>query len=378
MFKRLSLLAVASLLLAGGAFADQYAVDQLHARVVKASGSERAALEAQLDKACAQKDCVTSRLYWYTDLEEAKRAAQQTGRPIIALHLLGRLDQELSCANSRFFRTTLYSDEAIASLLRDDFVLFWHSVRPVPRITIDFGDGRKIQQTITGNSAHYLLSPDGAVLDALPGLYSPSAFREQLVQWIDLNRRMAGRRDTADVLRRFHRDRLAAAKAQLALLKQKTGLRIRPARTMTPMTAMEATRRTMSKAAVDTRVLESMDASLRSLAPSDWAVLGTFESDSVRFSPSAIALIRQKQFGAAQPKLGEMEALLENLKVSVAADTIFDECELHAAIHNWFVDGEVTDLASLNARVYEELFLTPDDDPWLGLKQPTVFTAIGN
>ena len=377
MFKRLSLLAVASLL-AVGAFADQYAVDQLHARVVKAAGPERAALEAQLDKACAQKDCVTSRLYWTTDLEEAKRAAQQTGRPIIALHLLGRLDQELSCANSRFFRTTLYSDASIASLLRDDFVLYWHSVRPVPRITIEFGDGRKIQQTITGNSAHYLLSPDGAVLDALPGLYSPSAFREQLVQWIDLNRRMAGRRDTADVLRRFHAERLAAAKAQLALLTQKTGVRIRPSRTMTPMTAMEATRRTMSKAALDIRVLESMDASLRSLAPSDWAVLGTYEAGSVRFSPSAVALIRQKQFGAAQPKPGEMEALLENLSISVAADTIFDECELHAAIHRWFVDGEVTDLASLNARVYEELFLTPDDDPWLGLKPPTVFTAIAN
>ena len=216
------------------------------------------------------------------------------------------------------------------------------------------------------------------MLDVLPGLYSPGAFREQLVQWIDLNRRMAGRRDAADVLRRFHKERLAAASAQLALLTQKTGVRIRPSRTMTPMTAMEATRRTMSKAAVDTRVLESMQATLRSLAPSDWAVLGTFEADSVQFSPSAIALIRQKQFGATQPKLGEMEALLENLRISVAADTIFDEGELHATIHNWFVAGEVTDLASLNARVYEQLFLTPDSDPWLGLKQPTVFTAIAN
>lgn len=373
-----------ALFVAFTAYAGQFEVDDLYARVSKASGAERAALEAQLDKACAQKDCVTSRLYWFTDLEEAKRAAQQTGRPIIALHLLGHLDEELSCANSRFFRTTLYSDESIASLMRDDFVLYWHSVRPVPRITIEFGDGRKIQQTITGNSAHYLLSPDGKVLDALPGLYSPAAFREQLTQWIGLNRRMAGRRDADDVLRRYHEERLAAVKAQWAAVSRRTGIRIQPARKVKVMTAQEATLRTMSKAVIDTPKLASMQmaATLRSLPPSDWAVIGAMEADTVQFSPGAIALIQRKQFGTKEPNpYGlnfELDALLENLKASVAGDTIFNECELHAAIHNWFVKGEVTDLASLNSRVYEELFLTPDSDPWLGLQQPTIFTAIAN
>jgi len=369
-----------SLLLAVAASADQFAVDQLHARVVKAAGAERAALEAQLDRACAQKDCVTSRLYWFTDLEEAKRAAQQTGRPIVALHLLGRLDEELSCANSRFFRTTLYSDETISSLLRDDFVLYWHSVRPVPRITIEFGDGRKIQQTITGNSAHYLLAPDGAVLDALPGLYSPGEFRATLVRWTELNRRMAGNRDAAGVLRRYHEQRIAAAKARWAALVERTGIRVRPSRAVPAMTAAEATARTMSKAATDTRLLASMEmaASLRALPPSDWAYIGAFEEGSVQFSEGALALIRQKQFGAAEPGRGELEALIENLKTSVAGDTVFNECEIHATIHSWFAKGEVTDLASLNTRVYEELFLTPDSDPWLGLKPPTIFTAIAN
>jgi len=369
-----------SLFLAFAASADQFAVDELHARVVKAAGAERAALEAQLDKACAQKDCVTSRLYWYTDFEEAKRAAQQLGRPIVALHLLGRLDEELSCANSRFFRTTLYSDESIAALLRDDFVVYWHSVRPVPRITIEFGDGRKIQQTITGNSAHYLLSSDGAVLDALPGLYSPGEFREQLVRWTELNRRMAGRRDAADVLRRYHEERLAAAKARWTALLARTGIHVNPYRTVKAMTAEAATARTMSKARIDTPVLASMQLArtLRAVPPSDWAFIGAFEAESVQFSRGALDLIRQKQFGAAEPKRGEMEALIENLKVSVAGDTLFNECELHATIHSWFAKGEVTDLESLNARVYEELFLTPDSDPWLGLKPPTIFTAIAN
>jgi hypothetical protein len=365
-----------SLLLAVVAFAasaDQFEVDQLYARVKKGE-----ATEAQLDKACAQKDCITSRLYWYTDLEEAKRAARQTGRPIVALHLLGRLDEELSCANSRFFRTTLYSDESVASLLRDDFILFWHSVRPVPRITIEFGDGRTIQQTITGNSAHYLLAPDGAVLDALPGLYSPAEFRAQLGRWTELNRRMAGRRDAQDVLREYHRQRIDALKERWSQLSDRTGIRVKPTRVVKAMTAQEATVRTMSKAGIDRPLLASMQLaqSLRALPPSDWEYIGLFEARQVQFSRPAIDLIRQKQFGTAKPKRGELEALIENLQASVAGDTIFNECELHAAIHGWFARGEVTDLASLNTRVYEELFLTPESDPWLGLKSPTIFTAI--
>lgn len=360
------------LLFAGAVHADQYAVDQLHARVVKAEGGERAALEAQLDKTCAQKDCVTSRLYWNTDFEEAKRVAQTTGRPILVLHLLGRLDEELSCANSRFFRTMLYSDPSISSLMRDDFVLFWHSVRPVPRITIEFGDGRKIQQTITGNSAHYLLSPDGAVLDALPGLYSPGEFREQLERWKDLHH--------VTDLRGYHAQRMEELKLRWIQLSRRTGVQIQPERTLKLMTAIEATRITQSKARVDTPMLSAMQlaTTLRALPTSGWEIIGAYEAETVQFSKPSIELIRRKQFGSAAPAHGAMEALIMNLQASVAGDTIFNECELHKMIHSWFVNGEVTDLASLNARVYEELFLTPDSDPWLGLKQPTVFTAIAN
>ncbi len=40
--------------------------------------------------------------------------------------------------------------------------------------------------------------------------------------------------------------------------------------------------------------------------------------------------------------------------------------------------GQVKDLDSLNERVYAELFLTPSDDPWLGLSPSSIFTAIPN
>ena len=354
----------------------QLEVDDLHARVVKASGQERAALEAQLDKACAQRDCVTSRLSWYTDLEEAQRAAAELRRPIISLHLLGRLDEELSCANSRFFRTMLYSDPSISQLLRDEFVLHWHSVRPVPRITIDFGDGRKIQQTITGNSVHYLLASNGQVLDALPGLHSPAAFREQLKEWVRLDQ--SDRKDLA----RYHEARANAATKRWRELSARTGIAIKtPNRDDSKIvySAVLSSRAAMTKAAPERPLFAQIDmgSSLRMLRPDQWEALGESERGDVVFSPESIELIRRKQFSDGQPHAAEMAVLLANLRRLVASDTVFNQIELHRQIHSWFAWDQVDDLYSLNEAIYAELFLTPSDDPWMGLRTPTVFTAIG-
>jgi hypothetical protein len=121
-------------------------------------------------------------LPWYSDLPSAIAEARRLNRPILSLRLLGRLDEELTCANSRFFRKFLYVDPAIHRMLRDHFVLHWQSLRPVPRVTIDFGGGRRITKTLTGNSAHVVLDPYGRVADALPGLFSRDVFGQLLVR----------------------------------------------------------------------------------------------------------------------------------------------------------------------------------------------------
>jgi hypothetical protein len=145
-----------------------------------------------IDTVAMQKDAYASHLYWYTDLETAKRAAAAQGKPILTLRLLGNLNEEFSCANSRLFRAVLYPNADISKYLRDNYILHWQSVRPAPRITIDFGDGRKIERTITGNSIHYILDSDGEVIDALPGLYSPLAFKKYLTQANEINKVLNG------------------------------------------------------------------------------------------------------------------------------------------------------------------------------------------
>src|SRR5579872_5519494 len=152
----------------------------------KISDANRAAdpnwirLSTALDAVGAQRDCYASRLYWHTDVSTAVDAARREKKPILMLKLLGKLTDEYSCANSRFFRTALYANEEIGDHLRKNFILCWQSVRPVPRVTIDFGDGRKLEQTLTGNSIHYVLDSEGRPFDALPGLYGPQAFLREL------------------------------------------------------------------------------------------------------------------------------------------------------------------------------------------------------
>ncbi len=104
-----------------------------------------------------------------------------------------------------------------ASFLRQGFVLYWSSERPVPRVTIDFGDGRKLERTTTGNSAHYVLDADGNVLDVLPGLYAPAVFQAELAKSARLAHRVRGLDGAARAraVAEHHRRELEAAAARL-------------------------------------------------------------------------------------------------------------------------------------------------------------------
>src|SRR5687767_1495639 len=89
---------------------------------LEADTAEWLRVKAALDAVSQQKDSYLGGLYWYTDIDEAKAAARVTGKPIISLRLLGKLSEEFSCANSRFFRTVLYSNAEVSQRLKDNFI----------------------------------------------------------------------------------------------------------------------------------------------------------------------------------------------------------------------------------------------------------------
>ena len=59
----------------------------------------------------------------FPTLDAARAAARAEGKPILVLRLLGQLDEDYSCTNSRYFRTTLYPTETVSQRLKEHFVL---------------------------------------------------------------------------------------------------------------------------------------------------------------------------------------------------------------------------------------------------------------
>jgi L-rhamnose mutarotase len=74
----------------------------------------------------------------------------------------------------------LFSDNKVSSYINENFEPAWQSVRAVPTINIDFGNGEKVTRTLHGNIVTYVCSPSGIVIDSLPGLYQPAVYVEQL------------------------------------------------------------------------------------------------------------------------------------------------------------------------------------------------------
>jgi hypothetical protein len=386
------------------AFLDSHAVEfqghqlSLDRPVPQDSDAAWQRLNAALDAICRQRDCYGSRLYWHTDIEAAKRAAKASGRPILSLRLLGRLNEELSCANSRLFRITLYANAEVSKFLREHFILHWQSVRPVPKVTIDFGDGRKLERTLTGNSIHYILDREGRPVDALPGLYGPQAFLRGLAraEQEELFCRAARtEEERLTSLREYHTARAREISASWAtdVTKFKISWPSRDVPKPDPgkssvVSAEAAARVAITKMAIVERpLLRGISSEPRTLDPKEedsaWQKMGSLHAEDARLDAGSKSLMRSKNpnlYGAANSVASDaLDRAVHNLERAIAEDTARNEYVFHAKIHEWLAAiAMATDVEKLNERVYAELFLTPGSDPWLGLFPRDSYTAIEN
>jgi hypothetical protein len=384
-------------------------------------------LRTALDEVGGQRDCHTSRLFWYTDFEAAKAAARREGKPILSLRLLGQLTDEYSCANSRFFRATLYSNPAISQLLRDRFVLHWKSVRPAPKVTIDFGDGRKLQRTITGNSIHYVLDSEGRVIDALPGLYGPQVFLRELQRDADTAKQVASltAEQREKFLQDFHHGRVAAIETAWQQDLQKLGVRVESSAanervaihskansaggdhfTATQTAAVQPTASAAPRApsaamagmyAVSKGFVEMPLVRAIAISPTDrlkqattddvWNRIAQLHAAEAVLDPASIALIRSQNPTAAKaaPRAvtksvveSPLLRMVRNFQGTIALDTVQNEYLFHDVIHQWLSAVPTPPLDAFNERVYSELFLTPSSDPWLGLMPADTYSGLAN
>jgi hypothetical protein len=74
----------------------------------------------------------------------------------------------------------LFSQDRVADFINQSFEPAWESVRPVPIVRIDFGNGNVLTRTLHGNILTSVCTPDGFVVDALPGIYKEETYLAQL------------------------------------------------------------------------------------------------------------------------------------------------------------------------------------------------------
>jgi hypothetical protein len=74
----------------------------------------------------------------------------------------------------------LFSDTQLARAINQNFEPAWETVRPVPIVRIDFGNGNVVTRTLHGNIATYVCSSDGQVVDIVPGIYTPPTYQAAL------------------------------------------------------------------------------------------------------------------------------------------------------------------------------------------------------
>ena len=270
-------------------------------------------------------------------------------------------------------------------MLREKFILHWQSVRPAPRVTIDFGDGRKLERTLTGNSIHYILDSEGKTVDALPGLYGPGAFVRQLTATENLVRQAGNKNVFSEAFAGYQRERLNKVNldwlAEIQKIGGKTpsGLLVIKKEDGTPE-ALQIASLAVTKAVTETSILRSMTAAPEALgAVTDegaWRKIAQFHLDDSRLDARSIGLI-QRQTQRALSNKSDLARLVEKLEQNIALDTVRNEYLLHTKLYAWLIsDRNRTELEALNKKVYAELFLTPATDPWLGLLSPDTYMAL--
>jgi hypothetical protein len=109
----------------------------------------------------------------------------------------------------------LFSNDQVARFVNQNFEAVWEMVREVPIVRIDFGGGNVLTRTLHGNILTTVCTADGKTLDALPGIYNPQGYLDQLDQFRLLAKNFLQQPPAARErwIRRYHESAVAAIKA---------------------------------------------------------------------------------------------------------------------------------------------------------------------
>lgn len=218
----------------------------------------------------------------------------------------------------------LFSNDAVVQAINSGFEPYWESVRPVPMVKIDFGNGHVITRTLNGNIATYACTADGQVLDILPGIYAPAEYQDRLGQ-LRLLANFADQEGPAkrgERLRQYHQGQLVAL-----------------AKNEPPPRFINFNMADFGKAKIERRVKAVL------LAGAD--------------AEKIVGVNPPKDDKAPAGDLAGWKALLE--------DTQHNEAVRRKEIHGFLAQQNATQPKQMTKWLYREVLHADLDDPYLGL-----------
>jgi hypothetical protein len=223
----------------------------------------------------------------------------------------------------------LFSNDNVAAYVNRCFEPVWESLRPVPLIRIDFGNGTCLTRTLHGNIATYACSAEGRVLDVLPGIYTPEVYLERLYQFRLLDNYV---------------NQAAPAQREARLRDYQNGQAAALARREPPPVFINTGG--ISKMAIEWRLVAA-------LVPAGAAL------------PEEPAIRVMKSAPGAKPPLPEGVDRLnwDNL----VADTRQNETSRRRMVHEILATLGLVRPEQVTRRLYKEVLHADLDDPYLGL-----------
>jgi hypothetical protein len=224
----------------------------------------------------------------------------------------------------------LFSQDRVAEFINANFEPAWESVRPVPLVRIDFGNGTLLTRTLHGNILTSVCTADGLVLDALPGIYAEDVYLDRLNQLCLLGRyaRAASATQRAAKVWDYHRTQAAA------LAKNEPPQQFVERRKVVPITK---------------RIVER---------PME-VVLEQPTSGNTGTAPGARADARPSGPAAVGEEVSRWKELAE--------DTQLNETTRRRQIHELLADTGLVRPEKVTRPIYKDVLHADLDDPYLGL-----------
>lgn len=228
------------------------------------------------------------------------------------------------------------SEPNVIQLLSTEVIPVWESVGSVPKVTIELGNGKTLERTLGGNIVTYILSSEGYVYDAYPGVYTPWDYLSEIQKTLNFVKNLKQPTNSSEVIS-WHRAQFSE------------------------QVHFEQQRITFSKALVESPLLKALK-----IGPAN----GSTKSTNFRDISKEPATVQELTNMLLKTKSKDPEEIGRS---GVEADSENNIKLMRPAVHALYSNyNSLPKIEKYRNVIYNELLHIPLDDPYLGLADALV------